>query len=45
MLQILGFSMLHKKIYSKNYEMAKFMMIPEPYITQAISPKVYGLRS
>ena len=39
-LRISGSETLHKKIYSENSAMTHFRMIPEPYIVQAVSPKV-----
>ena len=42
MLQISGSEMLQKKIYSENAAMTHFKMIPEPYIVQAVSLKVYA---
>jgi hypothetical protein len=31
---------LQKKIYSENSSMTQFRMIPEPYLTKVVSPKV-----
>jgi hypothetical protein len=39
-LYVLRSETSQKKNYSKNFEMPKFRMIPEPDLTQAISPKV-----
>jgi hypothetical protein len=35
-----GSETLHKKIYSKNSAMTQFRMIPKPYLTKDVSPKV-----
>jgi hypothetical protein len=39
-LQVSGSETSHKNFYRENFVMTKFRMIPEPYITQAISMKV-----
>jgi hypothetical protein len=38
--QILGSEMLQKSFYRQNVAKSHFRMIPEPYLVQAISPKV-----
>jgi hypothetical protein len=39
-LQSSGSETLHKRFYSENSAMTQFRMIPEPYLAQAVSPKV-----
>jgi hypothetical protein len=39
-LQSVGYETLQKKFYSENSAMTHFRMIPEPYLVQAVSPKV-----
>jgi hypothetical protein len=39
-LQISGSETLQKKKYSENSAMTQFRMIPEPYLTKDVSPKV-----
>jgi hypothetical protein len=39
-LQISGSETLQKKNYSENSAMTQFRMIPEPYLTKGVSPKV-----
>ena len=35
-----GSETLQKRFYSENSSMTHFRMIPEPYLVQAVSPKV-----
>jgi hypothetical protein len=39
-LHISGFETLQKSFYNENSAMTQFKMIPEPYLTQDVSPKV-----
>jgi hypothetical protein len=39
-LQISGSETLQKKVYSKNSAMTQFRMIPEPYLSQVVSPEI-----
>jgi hypothetical protein len=39
-LYISGSETLQKNIYSENYAMTQFGMIPEPYLVQVVSLKV-----
>jgi hypothetical protein len=39
-LRSAGSETLQKKFYSENSAMTHFRMIPEPYLVQAVSPKV-----
>jgi hypothetical protein len=39
-LESSGSETLHKIFYSENSAMTQFRMIPEPYLAQAVSPKL-----